>query len=128
MKQCTYPDCDRLTEGATDYCATHGREIRKAKSVNPNKGYSSPTQKTYLQRVRQWKLGKKCALRHRDSEKCFGPITCHHKRGRTGDLLMDERYWLPVCVGHHTYIEMHPEESYRNGWSELRLASEPHKI
>ena len=29
----------------------------------------------------------------------------HHKKGRIGDLLTDERYFLAVCRPHHLYIE-----------------------
>jgi len=125
MKQCTYPDCDRLTEGATDYCATHGREIRKAKTAI-ERGTRTRRDNEYQKQVKKWKAGKTCALKFHS--KCSGPITCHHKRGRIGQLLLDKTHWLPVCLGHHQYIENHPEESYKKGWSELRLANEPHKI
>lgn len=32
---------------------------------------------------------------------------CHHIRGRNGDLLLDERYWLPVCRQCHDFIGEH---------------------
>jgi hypothetical protein len=126
IKTCGYPDCESSTEGNTDYCGTHNREMRKAAKIP--QGKISPMRLGYLQKVKKWKKGKTCALGFRSSEKCYGAITCHHKKGRVGDLLMDEKYWLPVCLGHHKYIEEHPEEAYRNGWSELRLANEPHEI
>ena len=28
----------------------------------------------------------------------------HHKRGRLGPLLLDERYWLPTCIASHDWI------------------------
>lgn len=47
----------------------------------------------------------------------------HHKKGRIGDLLTDERYFLAVCRSHHNYIELHPEEAKEKGYSLSRLAS-----
>jgi hypothetical protein len=32
---------------------------------------------------------------------------CHHKMGKEGELLLDERYWLPVCRWCHDWIEEH---------------------
>lgn len=122
MKTCTYPECDKLTEGNTDYCGTHNRELRK--QPRKSKFATRAIEGRYKRRVKTWKQGKICALKSKDSF-CRGLITCHHKRGRLGDFLMDERYWLPVCMKHHMYIEDHPEESYKKGWSELRLSNEP---
>jgi hypothetical protein len=45
----------------------------------------------------------------------------HHQKGRIGDLLLDQKFWLPVCRGCHDYIELHPEEAIENGWSLSRL-------
>jgi hypothetical protein len=48
----------------------------------------------------------------------------HHKRGRLGKLLYDERYFLAVCRDHHTEIESHPELAIKNGYSLKRLNNE----
>jgi hypothetical protein len=32
---------------------------------------------------------------------------CHHMRGRNGDLLLDESWWLPVCRTCHDWITTH---------------------
>lgn len=45
----------------------------------------------------------------------------HHKKGRIGELLTDERYFLAVCGPHHRYIENHPEEAKKHGYSLSRL-------
>jgi len=29
----------------------------------------------------------------------------HHKKGREGKWLLDEKYWMPVCRFHHARIE-----------------------
>lgn len=123
MKSCTYPDCENRCEGNTDFCATHGRIMRKTQKPVVT---SKPNDSEYQKKVTRWKVGKVCALKNHS--KCFGSITCHHKKGRVGDLLMDEKHWLPVCLGHHRYIDTHPTEAYDMGWSELRLASEPNTI
>lgn len=123
MKVCSYPECENLCEGRTDFCGTHNRIMRKtAKPVV----FEKPIDGEYQKKVKRWKVGKVCALK--DHSKCFGSITCHHQKGRIGDLLMDERYWLPVCLGHHRYIDTHPTEALTNGWSLLRLANEQHII
>jgi hypothetical protein len=45
----------------------------------------------------------------------------HHKKGRVGDLLTDERYFLAVCRSCHDYIEAHPIIAKENGFSLNRL-------
>ncbi len=45
----------------------------------------------------------------------------HHRKGRIGDLLTDETYFLAVCRSHHNYIELHPEEAKEKGYSLSRL-------
>lgn len=36
---------------------------------------------------------------------------CHHQRGRIGDLLLDQRFWLPVSAAGHQWIGMYPRQS-----------------
>lgn len=45
----------------------------------------------------------------------------HHRRGRVGDLLTDERYFLAVCRSCHDYIEAHPIFAKEKGFSLNRL-------
>jgi hypothetical protein len=45
----------------------------------------------------------------------------HHKAGKTGKLLFDERYFMAVCREHHIWIETHPKESKELGYSVTRL-------
>lgn len=42
---------------------------------------------------------------------------CHHMRGRNGDLLLDERWWLPVCVSCHRWITDHGKQARELGLS-----------
>lgn len=130
MKVCSYPECENLCEGRTDFCGTHNRMMRKqSKGIRQIEVKEKSEQRelaAYVARKKQFIRGKECELKgvHFD---CRGPIDIHHKRGR-GELLMDTRYWMVVCRHHHGYITNHPEESYKNGWSELRLKNEEHLI
>lgn len=45
----------------------------------------------------------------------------HHIKGRIGDLLTDERYFLAVCNEHHKQIESSPEWAKEKGYSQSRL-------
>ncbi len=46
---------------------------------------------------------------------CSGPVCrqptsdVHHTRGRSGSLLLDERFWRPVCRKCHDWIAAEPE-------------------
>ncbi len=46
----------------------------------------------------------------------------HHRKGRVGDLLTDERWFLAVCRAHHIYIELHPALAKEHGYSLSRLS------
>lgn len=45
----------------------------------------------------------------------------HHRRGRVGKLLYNEKYFLAVCRDHHRKIEMEPSWAIENGYSLKRL-------
>lgn len=44
----------------------------------------------------------------------------HHRAGRIGKLLYDQRYFMAVCDPCHKYIELNPLEAKENGWSVTR--------
>lgn len=46
----------------------------------------------------------------------------HHRKGRIGDLLTDEKFFMAVCRSHHNYIENHPIEAKDQGYSLSRLS------
>ena len=65
----------------------------------------------YRAEVKFWKVGKRCAFpgcnkRH---------VDCHHKRGKLGPLLRDQRFWLPLCRLHHAWIGDHPTRARELG-------------
>ena len=45
----------------------------------------------------------------------------HHMKGRIGDLLLDQTYWLSVCRGCHYWIEHNSREAKELGFSINRL-------
>jgi hypothetical protein len=54
---------------------------------------------------------------------CGGiPDQVHHKRGRIGKNLLNEKHWLSVCADCHRWIEEHPEQAKEMGYSESRLS------
>ena len=53
---------------------------------------------------------------------CAHPATeVHHRKGRVGALLLDEKHWSPLCHDHHAYITEHPAWAYEAGMSERRI-------
>jgi len=40
----------------------------------------------------------------------------HHKKGRVGKLLRDQRYWLAVSRWGHEFIHSHPNIARKMGW------------
>lgn len=48
----------------------------------------------------------------------------HHKAGRIEELLLDMRFWLPVCHNCHVWCELHPIEAKEMGLSTDRLSLE----
>jgi len=47
----------------------------------------------------------------------------HHMRGRVGDLLCDEAWWMAICRTHHAYVTEHPAEAYEIGASYRRVGA-----
>jgi len=46
----------------------------------------------------------------------------HHKKGRIGDLFLDERHWVALSREGHQYVEDNPEWAKENGFSLDRLS------
>lgn len=46
----------------------------------------------------------------------------HHMRGREGERLLDQDYWLPGCRPCHSYVTVNPTEAYELGLSVHRNA------
>lgn len=66
-------------------------------------------ERIYNQRVKvwlKWPGNSHChACVARDCMDLKKSTQCHHIRGRVGDLLLDERGWIPVCAECHDWID-----------------------
>lgn len=114
---CKIPDCGKPTEGRTGLCASHNREMRRVINT-PIKKVGDKLKKDlgrYADRKREFLHGKRCAV-----FPVLPATEIHHKRGRVGALLNDERYWLPVSRKGHVEIEMNPAWARKMGFSESR--------
>jgi hypothetical protein len=69
----------------------------------------------YNQLVKVWLIGKICPITKKPATEV------HHKKGRIGKLLLDTRFWLGVTRKGHKWIEEHPEEAKKLGYSLSRL-------
>lgn len=45
----------------------------------------------------------------------------HHKAGRTGELYLDNEFWMAVCRPCHMWIETHPKEAREKGFSVSKI-------
>lgn len=64
------------------------------------------------------KASKKFLTKKPTCEVCgVNPSTeVHHKKGRMGDLLLDEEFWLAVCTDDHIQIHARPAWAYEKGY------------
>lgn len=151
MKICGYvlsdgSFCESQCEGTTFMCATHNKQQRdlikreqkesekrklkmsapKPKRVPVNKVSDKQKERLeiYNARVKEWKV---------ENPKCKATINefCtketqdnHHMKGKIGELLFDEKYWLPCCRSCHDYIGQHPLDALKRGLSLSRLAKD----
>lgn len=130
-------DCGSLKTERNGKCASCNRLERKAAALRMPEDPKpiakvSENQSKLLARYNakrvKWLRGKKCAVH----PACKEPLTCHHMQGRVGfadewarendmPLLLDERFWLPVCLDAHNYIETHPKWAFENQYSFKRV-------
>lgn len=47
----------------------------------------------------------------------------HHAKGRIGELLLNQKYWVATCASCHTWAEVNPIESKEIGISISRLSN-----
>lgn len=47
----------------------------------------------------------------------FFATEVHHKKGKTGDLYFDDRWFLASCPYCHRHIEVNPTEAKEKGFS-----------
>lgn len=49
----------------------------------------------------------------------------HHKRGRVGSLLTDERHWVTLCRSCHDWVGANPGQAAEAGWLDLGKWGQP---
>lgn len=67
------------------------------------------------------KKNPRCAIKSPECTKFTQGV--HHTRGRIGELLRDQRFWVPACNCCNRYVEDHDRWARENGWKGSRLIS-----
>lgn len=122
-------DCGSIKIEANQRCASCNRAERKRiqneakdpKKRTPIKKVSAKRKEqnaVYSEACRTWLIGKRCA--------CCGDLATevHHKGGRTNELLLEKKYWLPVCSGCHRLITEDSAWAIQQGYSLIRSVTE----
>jgi hypothetical protein len=141
MRPIKYCQCGKRCEGTLDVCASCNRLERKAASL-PMPSDPEPINKVscshrkmlekYNKKRKMWIRGKKCGATFPHDCTKDKDLTTHHMQGRVGyadeyarendiPLLLDERFWLPVCLDAHQYIEANPKFAWENQYSFKRV-------
>lgn len=137
LKICLFEDCDNLTEGQTDHCASHNRAIRKAEKkaikdeekrraamarhaqTKPPAKKIKPVSTKRAQQMGVYSKLREVWLKKNPVCACCGgvAIDCHHMEGRENDLLLKVESWLPVCSGCHREITDNSAWAIEMGYS-----------
>jgi hypothetical protein len=120
---CKVPECKRPVENRdTGLCATHSRAMRKIVSVPIKKVAEKMAKKldAYAERRRAFLHNKRCAV-----FPVLKATEIHHKAGRIGKMLLNEKYWLAVSRKGHVEIEMNPAWAEKMGFKISRLTELP---
>jgi len=78
----------------------------------PHESLIDSQRSLYSVRRAEWlKVNRKCAV--------FGSLPAsqvHHSRGRLGKLLLDQKWWIPVSMAGHQWIDSHRDEARTRDW------------
>jgi hypothetical protein len=93
---------------------------RRSKKQAKRLSLYKPIRENYL------KENSECAAKMKDGTRLDGcrffATQVHHGKGRMGDLLFDENYFIPVCDGPcHKWLEENPQAAKEIGLSLKRL-------
>lgn len=129
-----YCHCGNIVENKdTGECASCGAARRKAErmTVKDRTPISKTSEKRgkelnqYAVLKKKFMLNRWCAYHGRP---CL-PTEIHHQMGRVGfaddkeiPLLLDVRYWIPVCREAHEWITQHSKEAIEQGFSFSRIS------
>lgn len=106
------------------YCKSCTFKLQPSKSIQPYSKRRKEQQKLYSEQIKVFKEKNNCCIA-RVSPECTGCdakyITISHTKGRIEDLLLDEKYWQPICFFCHQWITEHPKEAKELGLELSRL-------
>jgi hypothetical protein len=75
------------------------------------------SEKRSLENKEYLKIRKQYLINNPNCEICnSNNVEIHHKKGRIGKLLFDDRYFMTVCREHHNYIHTNPKEAREKKW------------
>ena len=124
---CKLPNC---TENELcHWCKKHEQQPKYLKrTAIKKKPYEIPKQsKKRAKQNREYSKIRKQFLN--DNPMCEGKLkgctgqatTCHHSRGRIGDLLTDTEHFIALCMSCHHHVEIEPGMAKELGLSKSRL-------
>lgn len=121
--ECKVPGCGKRTEGTTGLCGSHNKALRKI-ITTPIKKVGDKLKKdldAYTEAKRVYlQKNPRCAVY--PSQRA---TDVHHMAGRTGKMLMEQKYWLPVCRTAHVKITNDSKWARDNGYTLTRTTKEP---
>lgn len=124
LKKCA--GCDQMkhiwkSHGKEKYCKECWYTIDKPKSISPV-SKKRQVELDHYSKLRMVFLIAKPLCEAKLVGTCTGTSTdVHHKSGRIGDNYLNMSTWLSVCRNCHQWIEEHPEDAKKLGFSESRL-------
>lgn len=138
---CIIEGCDRIVENRDNQlCATHNKMNRqidkpvklKTEYIRKISNERKTLENRYKRLVATWRKGKFCQGKFDHDCTRIDDITCHHMQGRVGyadewarendvPLLLDQRFWMPLCVNAHKYVTENSKWACENGYSFLRV-------
>lgn len=97
---------------------TRRTPLQSATTLIPARSHKRSAQERACARLRpEWMAA------HPWCERCGAPATdLHHRKGRTGALLCDSRWFAALCAHCHQHTHDQPAESYRTGLMLRRTA------
>lgn len=91
-------------------------KIKESLWVKKNSDKRAEQMKLYLKKAAIWKKGKICLMCDWEG-KNNTDVTPHHQQGRGGDLLLDFKKIVPLCLKHHVWVTEHSKEAIELGIS-----------
>lgn len=82
-----------------------------------------PRSKKMTKAMKEYNKQRKVFLENNPACGVCGGISSqvHHKKGRIGKNLLDQKHWLSVCAPCHRWVEEFPEQAKEMGYSKNRL-------